>query len=306
MCRPAFDRDQRHKMLSAEVPPSEPMFVHRLLVRCRHRYVVALWPKHNHRLCHRYITNGNKKSGAVYIFLINLRLLYFFCFNFLSLRAQNDPSNYDFFLKMKRRCFFFAPSIGNTISCERMRSPTVSIHCIVFIRVCIFSSASRYSNVWNSICQKIRAQMLVAVVHPQISLELLFLEAFLIAWAVVVVKYAKMCGALTSRPAPLTDWKEYLISFFFMSDEMIAEANDGRPVMSSKRAQTPSHPNNFQILINYKLYTFGQQKFRVKLQVRHLRINAFTVENYSVEFVTSKTKNETKQRRCIRSIRKKN
>lgn len=129
--RPSFDRDQRHKMLLANgriwrrrekikknelhKSPYIKYCCSATLFRCRladtSAYAVRIETKQAlAKPCHQYIykyTNGNEKSGAVYIFLINLRLLYVLCFNFLSLRDQNDPPNYNFFfvVEMKRRDF---------------------------------------------------------------------------------------------------------------------------------------------------------------------------------------------------------
>lgn len=83
-------------------------------------------------------------------FLINLRLLCFFCFNFLSLRVQNDPPNYDFFLKMKRRFLLFLFTLLRKYDFLCQNAPG---NCYICTEI-TFSSAFRYSAMFKAVQKK--------------------------------------------------------------------------------------------------------------------------------------------------------
>lgn len=112
--------------------------------------------------------------------------------------------------------------------------------------------------------------------------------------------------ALTGSPV---DWKEYLISFFFMTDDIIVMkmttirwcerlCTDCITVYSAGNGTHIKTKQFPKILINYKLCRqfFVRRKFcRVKLQVRNSRINASSVhiKNHLAEF---RSVLETKQK----------
>lgn len=245
--RPSFDRDQRHKMLLAngriwrrreKIKKNELHSHHTssiaapphcsdadLPTRRRTPYVSRRskhWPSHAINTYTNTRTETRKVALYIY-FLINLRLLYVLCFNFLSLRDQNDPPNYNFFfvVEMKRRDFLRPLSeirfpVPNP---ARQKVYGISIK-YAYIRVRSNTAPFKITLNWRESERNLRRGH-----TPWISLKLVFLEAILIAWA-VFVKHATMCAhRLTSR-------LKRIFNFVFLHDwRHNCNENDDDPVM---------------------------------------------------------------------------